>query len=357
MPELVASIANLAFIDGIGFDPFFRGLLSVVTGIVVLIGSTYLIVATNTGTRLGFLVSAAALFGWMFLMGIIWTIYGIGWVGDAPVWSLREVNVDDADDLDDGLLFSETTGAAVLTRGDGNVIAAGGLGDATFDRDAVLDRVLPADADELEPAEFDALVTSLLGDATTVAEIPDPDVAQEAALLVARSAQLDDWRYLVASDAIRGEAQASADAFLVEEGVFGAGEFVPDQFGAFTIDGKPVLAEDANLFDRVVHFFDETFLNPAYDEELIVIQVRAAVPQPTLPGEAPPVATADPNAPLVSVIMERDRGGPLPAFFSGLRFTPAMFTLANGAIFLALAWNMHLRDQRESKIRAAAAAA
>ncbi len=313
-------VQQVAFIDGIGFDPFFRGLLSVLAGLVVLVGGTYLVVATNTGTRLGFLVSAAGLFGWMFLMGIIWTIYGIGWAGQAPTWSLLEINVDDADDDDDGLLYSEIE--EVTTLAPSGVLSAGGLG-------------------------------------ASVGDVDDPDAAQLEALSVSEGLDLDGWRYLITSDAIRGEAQASVDAFLVEEGVFEVGEFVPEQYGAFLIDGKPrlVVDEDDNWLveqsKRVAHTLRETILNPTFDQELIVLQVRETISQPTLPGQPPPVATADPDAPLVSVIMERDRGGPFPSLFSGLRFTPAMFTVFNGLIFAALAWNMHLRDQRESKVRAA----
>jgi hypothetical protein len=84
------------------------------------------------------------------------------------------------------------------------------------------------------------------------------------------------------------------------------------------------------------------------------VQARASLKQPTLPGQPPPVAKVDPAAPLVSVVMERNRGGPVPAVFSGLRFTPAMFAIFNGLIFAILAFNLHLRDKRETDIRAAA---
>lgn len=341
---------QVAFIDGIGFDPFFRGLLSVLVAVIVLIGGTYLIIATNTGTRLGFLVSAASLFGWNFLMGIVWTIYGIGWAGQAPTWSLLEINVDDSADVDDGLLFSEIIDVAVLAESEsGDGLPVGGLADVGFSTEEVLGRVDSSDADAFAVAENNLASASLVG------EISDQDLAQEAALVASRDVALDEWRYLITSDAIRGEAQASADAFLVEEEVFETGGYVAGQFGAFIIDGKPVLDEDANLIDRVGHFFNETFLNPAFSQELIVVQVQGAIAQPTLPGQPPPVVTVDSDAPLVSVIMERDRGGPIPALFSGLRFTPAMFTVFNGLIFAALAWNMHVRDQREAEIRAAAA--
>ena len=45
----------------------------------------YLLLGTNLGARLGFLVTLAGL-GWMFLMGIIWAVYGIGLRGVEPSW-------------------------------------------------------------------------------------------------------------------------------------------------------------------------------------------------------------------------------------------------------------------------------
>ena len=283
---------------------------------MALVGSTYLIVATNTGLRQGGLISAAALFGWMFLMGIVWTIYGIGWRGETPTWELVEINVDDASDADDGLLFSEVEEAADIV---GNDIGAAAVG------------------------------------------IDDPDQAQEAALAASKDANLGEWLYLVSSDPVRGEAQAAVDAYLVEEGIFAAGEYVPSQFGAYLIPSKPVLEidEDANWFaehwQRLTHTFNESILHPFHGDELIVIQVQGAAAEPTLPGQAPPVATVDPAAPVVSVIMERDRGGPLPSLFSGLRWTPAMFTILCGLVFFALALNLHWRDQAMERVRASAA--
>ena len=305
---------QLALIDGIGFDPFFRGLLSVLVGVVVLIGGTYLIIATNTGTRGGFMISMAGLFGWMFLMGIIWTVYGIGWRGNPPTWELVEVSVDDAEDTDDGLLFSEIEG-----------------------------------------------VPDLAGVALSAPGVDDPDQAQAVAVEQAAELDLGDWRYLQASDGIRGEAQAAADALLLEEGVYDAGQYLPLQFGGFTRGGKPVLEidEGTNFFaaqaSRVAHFVSETFLHPIHSPELMVIQTQATVVKPSLPGQPPPVAEIDPDAPLISVVMERDRGGPLPSIISGLRFTPLMFTIFNGLIFAVLVWGLHNRDRRQADLRAAVA--
>ena len=70
----------------ISWEPEIRGALAVLIGFVVLCGSVYLLVATNSGARTGLLISIAGLFGWFSIMGVIWWIYGIGWIGDAPSW-------------------------------------------------------------------------------------------------------------------------------------------------------------------------------------------------------------------------------------------------------------------------------
>jgi hypothetical protein len=69
-----------------GWDPELRGLLTVVIGVVMLMGSVYMIMATNMGSRLAFLVALAGFAGWMMLMGATWWIYGIGLRGPDPSW-------------------------------------------------------------------------------------------------------------------------------------------------------------------------------------------------------------------------------------------------------------------------------
>ena len=76
----------LATLLAIGWEPELRGLLTVMIGAAVWMGSIYLILGTNLGARLGFLVAMAGLFGWVALMGMVWWIYGIGLTGDAPSW-------------------------------------------------------------------------------------------------------------------------------------------------------------------------------------------------------------------------------------------------------------------------------
>ncbi len=304
----------LAQIDGVAFDPFFRGLLSVLVGVVVLFGSVYLLVATNSGWRTGGLIAACGFFGWMFIMGMAWTAYGIGWVGESASWELVEVIADDPAVDDDGLVYAE-----------------------------------PEPAHELGVA----LETFSIADQITE---KDPDLAQEQAYQIAKanSDKLAGWRYLTASNPVRGEAQSTVDEILTHEvHVYeDTGEFLPLAYGAFNEGGKTPLPDDPSTWDRVYNKVQTTILEPWHPEELLLIQVQGTLDQATLPGEAPPVATIDESKPVYNVIVRRDRGGPIPAWVSGLRFTPLLFTIFNGILFFLLAWNLNDRDKRETEIRA-----
>lgn len=78
-------------ISAIGWNPELRGITTVMIAVGVLIGFTYLIIATNTGPRLGFLITFAALFGWMTIMGTTWWIYGLGLKGREPQWKVKNI--------------------------------------------------------------------------------------------------------------------------------------------------------------------------------------------------------------------------------------------------------------------------
>lgn len=75
----------------LAWDPQIRGALIVLTAFVILPGSVFMLLATNTGARLGFLLAAAGLTGWMAVMGWIWVAYGIGIKGDPPTWKVHDV--------------------------------------------------------------------------------------------------------------------------------------------------------------------------------------------------------------------------------------------------------------------------
>ena len=56
-------MSTLHVLAGIAWDPQIRGFLALGVGVVVLIGSVYLLLATNVGARLGFLIAADRLLG------------------------------------------------------------------------------------------------------------------------------------------------------------------------------------------------------------------------------------------------------------------------------------------------------
>jgi hypothetical protein len=296
----------LAFIEGIAFDPFFRGFLAVLVGVVVLCGSVYLLLATNSGPRTGFLIAATGLFAWMSLMGVFWTARGTGWHGPDPVWAEVEINIDR------------------------------------------LDRAATTEVWPLHGVDIAAGVPP---------EVTDPDerniVASEYARQIA--GELAGWRLLVPGHPRRGEAQATADRILIQRGVFeSTADYVPLEFGAFDRGGKDQLPPDAGALDQAWHRIRTTVIQPLYPTHLAVIQVQAAREQFVEPGEPPPLPQADPTAPVVSVIMERDRGGPIPQLISGRRFTPLMFTAFSLTVFVVLAVSLHNRDKREAEVRARA---
>lgn len=70
----------------VGWEWELRGTLIVIIAVGVLCGSVYLILGTNMGARLGFLVAFTALAGWMFIMGGIWWTYGKGLLGPEASW-------------------------------------------------------------------------------------------------------------------------------------------------------------------------------------------------------------------------------------------------------------------------------
>ena len=71
------SLANntAAAVLAFGWAPEIRGILFVTIGVVALCGSVYLLLGTNLGFRLGFLVAMAGLFGWLLILGMVWLTY------------------------------------------------------------------------------------------------------------------------------------------------------------------------------------------------------------------------------------------------------------------------------------------
>ncbi len=151
----------------INWEPELRGILTVLLGAAVWMGSVYLILGTNLGARLGFLVAFAGLVGWMALMGMVWWMYGIGLRGELPEWQ-------------------QVPGRTVIQ-------------------------------------EVDLLFQAgVLEEPVTVTSETEPAAAADAV-----RSQLDaqGWEQVAESAPEFGQAVASAGVFLEEEGAFEPGEF------------------------------------------------------------------------------------------------------------------------------------
>lgn len=157
----------LATLLAINWEPELRGALTVLIGTGVWMGSVYLILGTNLGARLGFMVALAGLAGWMALMGGVWWIYGIGLKGEEASWQ-------------------QVPGRTVIQEVD------------LLYRAGVLDDPLDFTADD-DPVEASAAVAERLAG--------------------------QGWSQVEASAPEFGQAEASATVFLEEEGAFAPGEF------------------------------------------------------------------------------------------------------------------------------------
>lgn len=288
---------TLNLFAGIAFDPTIRGLLAVGVGVVVLMGSVYLLLATNTGNRLGFLLALTGFFGWMAIMGLIWWIYGIGMQGEAASWKVVEYN-------------------------------AGDVSQAVTDKLTDLDlSALPQDPETGGP-DYD-LVAQLFEE--------DPEAFQEVEEQLEEAS--DGWKFLPASDPSRGEAEATVGDNLPECSTCAFGIESPADYvvlGAFEVGGKKGLPDDPTRWDRIKNEVVSalTIKNP---ERYAVVQVQKVIPQEVEPGQAPPTPEADPEQPVISVVLLRDIGD--------RRFPAAMITIGSTLIFLLLCWVLNQRER------------
>jgi len=357
----------LHLIAGLAWDPEIRGFLAVLTGIVVLMGSVWLVITSNLGSRLGTLISLAGLFGWMAIMSTVWWIYGIGYKGDSPHWveveivetaeaqgDLNLAALDEANNLHSENLpvaydlvvaaaadLVDQYGADALTMdsaGLSNNEAAylAEIQTAWAEYGTVSADSLTADQTaDLSADAIDALVAERQKqhEAVTLSELAA--VAPE--LINQDSPDLGNWTLLSTAEA--GEAQASAIAMVLASNDFdfaSQGDFL--LLDAFTIGGKRGLPEDPTVIDRVWTKI-RTAAQIKHPTRYGIVQLQGVSEESVtnLPGQAPKRPEIDPDKPLVSVVMVRDLGN--------LRKVPAFIAMGSLVIFLALCYMLHERDK------------
>lgn len=87
----LATVASL--LAEFSWDPQVRGIVIVLAAVVILPGSVFLIMGTNVGARMGFMVAVAGLSGFCAMLGLLWTLNAGGLVGRQPSWKAQELAI------------------------------------------------------------------------------------------------------------------------------------------------------------------------------------------------------------------------------------------------------------------------
>ncbi len=364
MGSVLAAVSPLA---AISFDNEVRGLLTVLLGSAILMGSVWLIISTNTGFRLGSLIAISAIFGWTAMMALLWALYGIGLQGARPTWEVQAIHIGNPsvtdneanpppgilDDLPNPLTCS-TLGAqdclpkaiqVVRVLGDSaqraelDSINAGAIRDevnafhsALADGDP---RKLTGDdledevqrlADEQRIRNEDLTLSELKGVA--------PDLTEEAerrGWLV-----LGDWNLQTTQAA--GEAITAASDYLIQADLgFGATDEQSNTFvvlDAYQQGGKPKRLNNG-VWERVSNKVITSTM-PRHPTNYTVVQVQRSIYKEPVAGQAPPPAEIDPDEPVISVLLRRNLGR--------FRLPGILVAIGSGLLFLVSLLMLHTRD-------------
>lgn len=301
-------------LGAMAWDPGFRGLLTVVLSMVILCGSAWLIVGTNTGPRLGFLIAGAGLFGWFAVMGFVWAMYGIGWVGDSPTWESVDTVVGDP-----------SHSAHELGR---EIPLPDELPDPVALRDADEELLTLFPADQRAPS-----LNDLVGADPSLRELMEENTGS--------------WSILDTASPYTGEVQSAAAEVIGSGGQDLFGDRGYAVVGTFLAGGEEP-RDDDSIVSRVI--YRATFpLRLRHDPFVAAVQVQPLITQTAKPGQAPPSPVIDTDAPIHTLIFERDRGT--------VRLPAITFTIFSTIVFGVFANALHRRDKIALAQRAATAGA
>jgi hypothetical protein len=306
---------HLHLLASLSWSPGLRAIILIAVAVGALMGSTYLLLSTNVGSRLGLLMSVTAVAGVLTALSSVWMMLGLGYKGRAPEWKIKEV----------------TAGSAAQA----SIKAA---------------RTLPLPDTLPSPAELVAKYHLQAAFATQQRAISLSDVA--AASKGAQEqlqAKAGGWRLLPTSDKVASDAAATASQYLTTQST--APKFTDTN--AFVVvaiydkGGKPGRGNDGSLVNRALYKVEKTAMWFIADNPIryTVVQVRPAVHQVAQPGQAPPTGVADPTQPVYNVIMVRDLGSTRQPSF-------AVFLFSSLSLAFCLT-TLHRRDKVAMALRAA----
>jgi hypothetical protein len=282
-------MTSLHVLAGIAWDPNIRAFLTLAVGVVVLLGSIYLLLATNVGVRLGFLIAATAFWGWLFIMGCVWWMYGtVGMLGTLNHWEVKEIDYP--------------------------TLESSGL------------------------AEARGIETGHLPPVDQLNKLDEDGVRKLQASL---ASDLDGWKILPEAHPAFGDAKATVDEYFTANpipdlNIKGAEDYVVDY--SFERGGKNSLPANPSRLDRIGLKLEKTLWQVKNPPHYAIVQVQPVLAQVAQPGQAPPLPKADPSAPVVNVVMERNLGQ--------RRGPGALLAISSGIMFGLLVNALHRRDKR-----------
>jgi hypothetical protein len=131
------------------WNPTILGVLVTIAAIGLFCGSVYLLLSTNLGARLGFLVAAATLTGFLVLLSTLWFTSGNSGIdpphGRSPSWKVVEVVSDPQEST-----ISDVHNIAE----DGTAVPVEGLANLRPAMDAALVTVTPVEGEEAPAQPF-----------------------------------------------------------------------------------------------------------------------------------------------------------------------------------------------------------
>lgn len=361
---MLTALQHAHLFAGLSWDPAIKGILVVLVGVTILMGSIYLIIATNTGARLGLMIALGGLFGWLSILTMYWWIVppGIGPRGQDPSWRPVEIYVH------------EPNAGPARTEALNNLPSP-----VVWDADKgqfVTNPKLPTAAQIIQnhPELADQFVTkpenttlsdvaaAKLGSNYAGAEILKREYGIDSTqpTPVAGDVNLGNWRIMTTSEA--GDAAAAADVALQESGMFKDATLYK-KLNAYTYqegddiangnlvdptldEACPGVEEDAHglipsdLACRVKYRLRRTF-QLWHPPHYVVVQLQPVIPQETVAGAPPPIPKVDPTKPVISVVLERDQGN--------VRAKPAYFFVICFSVFLIFVLLLHYRDKTLEK--------
>jgi hypothetical protein len=276
------------------WDPFIRGVVILVLFIVLLPGSVYLVLSTDVGARLGFLLMAAGMSGMLCLLAILWIpLASTADVGRPNSWKPLEVLTGD------------------------------------YAKQITVKSAASLPVDNL---------------ASTKA--PTKDLKTRHWYWPLQTCSDSGWHKIDPS--LINDPESEADKVLVANtAASSVGPALTSPFSAATdyvyVDGFQIGQNGGCLFAVSRH---KIYMPLARGAHIVVLRVKPTLPVLNL-GGAPPAAQPDPNGAYTYVVMERNLGS--------VRQPQALLAISMGITFLVICYVLHTRDKEKEQAEAAGA--